>query len=346
MARPDELTTAEGKILIDQAAEAGARAFIFTGGEPFNRRDLLELARHSRKRGLVTTIITNGHYINAKNVKEVAEIFHGVTISLDHGIAEHHDRNRGKGSWARAANAIDLLLEAGVDVDVNSTLSRLGLKDAEALLSFVRKRRIGMHRIVPQYPMGRGAQARADELTPAELLSLDDQLHRINQDLDDSGQNELELEGSATDKLTRRNHCGAGLSEVSVDPEGWVYPCKLLQYPEFRAGNVRDQHLTQIFDDHPMLQTARRRTVDALHPCKTCIIKNHCGGGCRGIHYSFTHDYIKAHPLFCAYLRNSFETQAWSSTGEIPASRKTEFQEAPAVEGYFIPASALRVIHA
>jgi sulfatase maturation enzyme AslB (radical SAM superfamily) len=41
VARPKELSTEEAEGLVDQAVEAGVRTFVFTGGEPFVRRDLL-----------------------------------------------------------------------------------------------------------------------------------------------------------------------------------------------------------------------------------------------------------------------------------------------------------------
>jgi MoaA/NifB/PqqE/SkfB family radical SAM enzyme len=47
VARDRELSTAEGYDLVDQAIEAGARTFVFTGGEPFHRRD-----QKSRRRRL------------------------------------------------------------------------------------------------------------------------------------------------------------------------------------------------------------------------------------------------------------------------------------------------------
>ncbi len=341
-ARPNELSTAEGKNLIDQAAEIGIRTFIFTGGEPFWRRDLLEIAHYSRNRGLETNVITNGHFITKKNVKEVADVFNNVTISLDHGISEHHDRNRGKGSWARAVKAIDLLLEADVNnIDVNSTLSQFGLQDIEELLRFGKNRRIGQHRIIPQFPMGRGADARDGELSPNEILSVGDRIYYANCSLVEERETQIEPEGTYSTKLIRRNHCGAGLSEVSVDPEGWVYPCRLLQYPGFRTDNIRERKLVDIVTDHPILTSIRATVADTLYPCKTCIIKNHCGGGCRGIQFSFTHDYIKAHPLFCAYLRRTFEVQAWSSTGAVPASRKTEFSDMPVALSKVIPLSTV-----
>jgi radical SAM protein with 4Fe4S-binding SPASM domain len=318
--RRHELSTEEAKNLIRQVAEVGVSTFIFTGGEPFVRRDLLELAAYARSCALQTNLITNGSYITSKNIAEVSAIFQNVTVSVD-GTTQAHDRSRGRGSWARAVNAIELLIEAGVNVDVNSVLTRYGLDTVDQLLALVRQWKIGQHRIIPQFPMGRAGQFTEDELTEESILQLGDYLHATARAVS-SQTGSYAAEGSYSTRLTRRNHCGAGLSEISVDPEGWVYPCKLLQYPDFRTANVRDTPLIEIFDTHPVLQMTRARVVDTLEPCKTCVIKNHCGGGCRGIHFSYTHDYLKANPLFCAYLRNVFEVSAWASTGEVPPERR------------------------
>jgi radical SAM protein with 4Fe4S-binding SPASM domain len=336
IARPHELSTEEARGLILQAVEARASTFIFTGGEPFVRRDLLELARFAKDAGLITNVITNGHYITPKNVREVAATFDQFTISVD-GTMAHHDRSRGRGSWAHAARAIELLVGERAPVDVNSVLTKLGLADAEALLRLVREWRVGEHRIIPQFPMGRGGGSRDDELSEAEVLSLGDHLYRAGI----SAGSPHSPEGSYGTKGIRRNHCGAGLSEVSVDPEGWVYPCRLLQYPELRTHNIREHRLAEIYARHPVLQATRGRTSEAMHPCKTCIIQSHCGGGCRGIHHSFTHSYTQADPLFCAYLRHIFEVQAWSATGPLPPARRASFYTgAPPVAG-LIPASTL-----
>lgn len=323
VARPNELTTAEAKNLVDQVVETGASVFIFSGGEPFLRRDLLDLAYYSRSLGLRTNVITNGYYITKSNIKQVAEAFDSVTVSLDHGLDVYHDYHRGKGSWEKAVRAVELLTEAGVSVNVNSVLSRLGLKDIEELLRFSDTHKISRHRIIPQFPMGRGATARGAELTPDELIALNDVIYRANQRLNEACN--VTTEGRYSTKRSRRSHCGAGVSEVSVDPEGWVYPCRLLQYPEFRADNIREKHLAEIVNNHPVIRDITSRTADTMHPCKTCIIKNHCGGGCRGVHYSFTSEYSKASLLFCSFLRRSFEVQAWISTGELPTDRRSHF---------------------
>jgi radical SAM protein with 4Fe4S-binding SPASM domain len=215
-----------------------------------------------------------------------------------------------------------------VAVDINSVLTRPGLPDVEKLLAFVQRRAIGQHRIVPQYPMGRGADTRWDELTPGQLLELDDNLHRATEALyvvPDENRTTHSTRASTSSKGVRRSHCGAGLSEVSVDPEGWVYPCKLLQYEQYRAANVRDRRLAEIFAIDPIIARFQRPFVNTLQPCTTCIIKNHCGGGCRGIHASFSNDWTIAEPLFCAQLRRSFELNVFATTGSVPPRQPARF---------------------
>jgi radical SAM protein with 4Fe4S-binding SPASM domain len=197
------------------------------------------------------------------------------------------------------------------------------------LLRLKQTRKIGLHKIVPQFPMGRASSHRDDELSTSELLEFSDYLRQENRLVAEGTNSTLRPEGAYSSKGQCRMHCGAGLSEVSVDPEGWVYPCKLLQYPQFRTENIRNARLSRIFADNTGLRSIRERVVDTLTPCKTCIIKNHCGGGCRGVHFSYTQDYLDAHPLFRAYLRRSFEAKAWDEVGGVPEPRRADFRAAP-----------------
>jgi MoaA/NifB/PqqE/SkfB family radical SAM enzyme len=52
LAHPDELTTAEGKALIDQIAAMGVPIFVFTGGDPMKRKDVFELIRYAAAQGV------------------------------------------------------------------------------------------------------------------------------------------------------------------------------------------------------------------------------------------------------------------------------------------------------
>ncbi len=306
-----------------KSSKRALRFSLLRGGEPFLRGDLFELASYSRSRGLRTNVITNGYYITPKNVKQVAEVFDRVTVSLDHGLEVYNDYHRGKGSWKKAVRALELLMEAGVSVDINSVLSRFGLQDIEELLRFMGKYRVDRHRIMPMFPMGRGATAHDAQLTPDEFMALNERIFRASERLKETCK--VVTEGSYSTKKSRRERCGAGFSEVSVDPEGWVYPCRLLQYPEFRASNIREKPLAEIIKTDRVIRDTACLTVHTMRPCENCIIKYHCGGGCRGVHYSFTGECTRWSLLFCSFLRRSFEVQAWVSTGDLPIDRQSHF---------------------
>lgn len=324
--RPAELTTEEALDLVRQVKEVGAPVFVITGGEPFARNDLLDVVRYARSLDLTVNVITNGHYVNGANAQEIADLFDRISISIDHGKPEHHDRHRGQGSWKKSRTAIDLLLQAGANIDVNSTLSREGSADLRGLLSLRSDKRIGLHRIVPQYPMGRGREGGNDPLTPDELLSIDDKIYEAGKSLaEEQGQSAKPRNRMLAGKGQRRVHCGAGLSEVSVDPEGWVYPCRLLQYDKYQGDNLRTTSLKEIIFKNANIGRVRNSTASMLRQCSTCVIRNYCGGGCRGIHASFTNDAGESHPLFCSHLRRSFELQAWESTGYVPKPRNVRF---------------------
>ncbi|WP_306304039.1 radical SAM protein [Desulfosarcina cetonica] len=62
----DELSTAEGKALIDDLAQFGAPVMLFSGGEPLVRKDLPELAAYAVDRGMRAVISTNGTLITAQ----------------------------------------------------------------------------------------------------------------------------------------------------------------------------------------------------------------------------------------------------------------------------------------
>ena len=98
----DELTTAEGKRMIDDLAEFGSPVLLFSGGEPLVRKDLPELAAYAVEKGMRAVISTNGTLIKrdtAQTLKDIGLSY--VGISLD-GLEPVNDHFRGvKGALKR-----------------------------------------------------------------------------------------------------------------------------------------------------------------------------------------------------------------------------------------------------
>lgn len=79
--------------------------------------------------------------------------------------------------------------------------------------------------------------------------------------------------------------CSGGRSTCSITPDGWVVPCELLG--NFRAGNVRDRDILDIWNTSPELTEIRRiavLTMKDVAECASCGYTTVCGGGCRGMH--------------------------------------------------------------
>src|SRR5574337_1881627 len=103
----DELTTEEGKRLIDDLADYKIPMLILSGGDPLFREDLYILAEYAKDLGVRCALSTNGTLIDAVAAKRLKHA--GITyvgVSLD-GIGSVHDRFRGmEGSFALALRGL------------------------------------------------------------------------------------------------------------------------------------------------------------------------------------------------------------------------------------------------
>src|SRR3989338_7388217 len=108
---PDELTTAEGKNLLDQAADMGTPIFILSGGDALMREDLEELVRHGKNRGLrMATIPAATALLTRERVRALKEAgLDQMALSIDGPDARLHYGFRGVvGSFAKTLEGVAL----------------------------------------------------------------------------------------------------------------------------------------------------------------------------------------------------------------------------------------------
>jgi AdoMet-dependent heme synthase len=156
---PDELTHEEGKALIDQIAEMHIPIFVFTGGDPLKRKDVFDLIRYAAGRGVhvavtpsATPLLTREQIFKMKEAGVVR-----LGISLDGSTPEIHDAFRGlPGAWARTIQAIEWANEAGIPIQVHSTISRHNAHDLDGLCNLFEKLAIVMWNVFFLVPVGRG----------------------------------------------------------------------------------------------------------------------------------------------------------------------------------------------
>ena len=120
LARTAEMDDAQWLKIIDEAHELGVIEAVLTGGEPLLRGELaLEAAERISAAGAMVTVNTNGWFVDDGIADRLAATGARVHVSLDGASAELHDASRGvPGSWRRAVEAVAMLLDRGVRVQV------------------------------------------------------------------------------------------------------------------------------------------------------------------------------------------------------------------------------------
>jgi MoaA/NifB/PqqE/SkfB family radical SAM enzyme len=128
-----ELDTAAVKNMIDQMADAGVLLVSFTGGEPLVRKDMGEIIRYVKGRGLVCKLNTNGTLVESR-LDELRGL-DLLQISVD-GPPQAHDRLRGSGTSDLAARAVRLARDAGIRVQLITCLTRDNVARIDEVLDY------------------------------------------------------------------------------------------------------------------------------------------------------------------------------------------------------------------
>ena len=130
-----ELTTKEVLSILDELADAGTQRISFWGGEPLLREDLDKIITYSKKKGMYVNTDSNG-YLVPQNIGLIKKL-DLLILSLD-GDEEAHDKNRQKGSYKKAMQAIKKT--AGlVPVWTLTTLTKNNINSIKPILENARK---------------------------------------------------------------------------------------------------------------------------------------------------------------------------------------------------------------
>ena len=289
----DELTTEESKRLIDQISEVSRPMLILSGGEPLLRKDIFELIQYGTQKGLKMGLGSNGGLIDsivAKKLKEAG--IKTVSISLDSSIPERHDEFRGvKGSWQKAVNAIKVLRENDVLVQVNTTLTQQNYDEIDDIMSLAEKIGVENFHLFFLVPTGRGAKIA--DITPVMYENM------IKNTFAKTARHRLNVRPSCAPQFMRIakdmnldmrqwiRGCIAGLYYCRVYPNGEITPCP---YLPVKLGNIREKSFKDIWFNSDIFKNLRDFNT-LKGKCGACEYRSLCGG-CRARAYGLSSDFI------------------------------------------------------
>ncbi|PIP39076.1 MAG: heme b synthase [Desulfobacterales bacterium CG23_combo_of_CG06-09_8_20_14_all_51_8] len=309
-----ELDTRASLRLLDQIAETGQPIVILTGGEPLLRPDIFELARYGTGKGLRMVMAPNGTLVNDKNAKQMAASgIQRISISLDGAAKERHDAFRGvDGAFDSAMRGIRAAKAAGIEFQINTTISKLNYDQIPAILKLAEDLEAVALHIFLLVPTGRGKYIIDQEISADEYEST------LNWFYDQRDKTRLQLKATCAPhyyrilrqrakadgkSVTFQTHgldavtrgCLGGTGFCFISHTGIVQPCGFLDLP---CGDVTRQSFAEIWNTSDIFLNLRNYK-NLKGKCGICEYKAVCGG-CRARAFEAAGDYLAEEPL-CAY---------------------------------------------
>ena len=311
---PAQLSTEEGYRLLDAVRRFGRSLFVMTGGDPLKRPDIADLLAYAMESGLVTALSPSGTPLLTRDRLEpmVRAGLRMVSISVDGSTAAIHDAFRGvSGSFGWSAAGIRVAKGLGLEVQINTTVSRYNLEDLPAVADLAIRSGASRWSVFFLVPTGRGQTS--DMISPQEGEGVLNWLYELSKTApfhikttEAQHYRRVAIERQAAEQgispaevLERSRTAGgrfapgvnAGNGFLFISHRGDILPSGFLPRP---SGNVRTDDLVRVYREDPVFRTLR--DPSRLHGrCAACPYRVVCGGS-RSRAYATTGDYLAEDP--------------------------------------------------
>ena len=296
--RTDELSTEEGKKLLDEMGRAGFKIIILSGGEPLMRADIYELIRYAKSIGLRPVLGTNGILITEEVAKKLKEAgLAAAGISLDSTDKAIHDKFRqSEGAWEKTIAAMEACRTVGLPFQVHTTVTNWNEKEVTDITDLAVIKGAMAHHIFFLVPTGRGKDIEDTTLKTEEYEAV------ITRILEKQKEVSIELKPTCAPQFMRiakerkipmrfTRGCIAGTGYCVILPNGDVQACP---YLPIKVGNVRETDFDVLWRDSEMFNKLRHEPLKG--GCGTCGYDDICGG-CRARAYYYSDgDYMAEEP--------------------------------------------------
>ncbi|MFB6132385.1 MAG: TIGR04053 family radical SAM/SPASM domain-containing protein [Halanaeroarchaeum sp.] len=315
---PGELSTVEGKSLLEDASEFGeGQLVVLSGGDPLKRDDVFELIEYGVDQGLTMTMTPSGTAsLDPATVDRLSRAgLRRLAVSVDGPDPDSHDAFRGEtGSFEQTIRAARAAREAGLPLQINTTVSRETVRHLPEIADLVDDLGAVLWSVFFLVPVGRGRIL--TPISPAKAERVMEWLADLGQDAS-FGIKTTEAPhyrrvlmqrraasvqtGPDDDGIQRRMGITAGNGFAFVSHVGLVYPSGFLPRS---AGSVRDASVVDIYRNSDLFTSLR--DPDALRgKCGACQFKRVCGGS-RSRACAYTGDPLESDPL-CSYVPPEYD---------------------------------------
>jgi pyrroloquinoline quinone biosynthesis protein E len=278
----NELSTEDWKRVLNEASELGVLHVGFSGGEPLQRPDLVELVAAAREAGLYSNLITSSLGLSRQRLEELKRAgLDSIQISFQSDEEALADRIAGTFAHARKLQAAQMVREAEMPLTINTVLHRANIERLEQIISLAEL--LGAERLELANTQYYGWAFK----NRAMLLPTRGQIEKaipIASAAKKRLLGKMEVLFVVPDYYSDRpKPCmnGWGQKHLTVSPMGEVLPCPTAhEIKSLRFDNVREKSLTWIWNESEAFN--RFRGTEWLpQPCHDCEFREVDFGGCR-----------------------------------------------------------------
>ncbi len=270
-------------------------SIILFGGEPFVRKDIVDIVRAVKKRGLTAGIFTNGTLLSEETVDNlIKEKLDYIAFSLQ-GSKEVHDRLLAvPGAYDKMVNAIKLFTkhpERHTKVIIHATVCEYNAPDLKNIVKLGKELGVDMVRLGHPTFFSREEEARSS-LALKDTFKDDASIKVMSYIYDINGKEDLyyrnvkavmgefggsvsftpelgdrELKDWYSPEFKSKRKCLFAWRGLFVYPNGDAYPCESISY---KMGNVFEEGFSNVWNG-PRYRAFRLALKKGLFPaCARC----------------------------------------------------------------------------
>ena len=295
--------------IVDELAATHRPSFYISGGEPFIRKDTLDIIEYIASKGLSVVTNDNGTLLNDTQLERLARIKKlTINFSID-GPRDVHDKIRGKGTYEKTTSTIKKLIEyrghsmfpaiktnttfspfilGRIDELIRELQNEVGV-DATRLqhLWFTDKEHAEAHKKVLHIALGTNEGTNVDSHVISwpsldYVKSLADEIIKIEHSKYSKPvyihprMSKEDIARYYTDlSYVRADRCVIAWNNIFIRANGNVMFCPDEWMTDFKLGNVREHSISELWNNDKARLFRRELWKRKLYPgCARCCVIN------------------------------------------------------------------------
>lgn len=302
----DEMTTEQIKQLITEASVMGCKRFVFSGGEPFLRKDIFDIIEFCKGKDI--EILTNGKKLSTNLIEKLSRYKQIKEIKVTLDGFKWHDKTRIGSKHKQVIKSLKELKKFGFYVVVNTEVTRRNLLEMPLLYQLIKEIKVDRWRVDLPFIVGRYIENYKDYSLPDfnKFISMFKGI-LINY-LREKPAFEFELFNIYKSEITPSNltefdinihPCSYRSGSFPLRPNGDMVFCPSFDLP--MSNFVKEGSLKKAIKKKYQHEFYKLK-IDDVIGCRNCKYLKLCGTGCRVDAYYYKGNYKEIDPIACSLM--------------------------------------------